>query len=128
METVQTIGIKATIIPFSFQLNGVSTPLAAQGLGVSFARSDTGLWTGTLAAGCPSTSCVFVAPWVKGAKGGGSTSGLYLEPYGSPESGTFGIRIMNAGTTTLVDPAASTTALVSGVVFVAAAGTRSRNV
>lgn len=127
-ETVSTLGIKGMMIPFSYQLNGTSAPVNFQGLGCTVVRADTGLHTVTLPAGFPTTTFVYVGGMVKGTKGGGSNSGLAFEAFGSPESGTFGIRIMNGGTTTLVDPAASTTVYVNGLIFAAGAGTRSRNV
>lgn len=127
LETLQSMGIDPVALPFSFQLNGVSAPTLVQGLQCSVARSDTGLFTVTLPAAFPSASAVMLGlPEVTGAKGGGSTSGLQFEAAGSPISGTFQIRTMNAGTTTLVDVAASTTVRVNGVVFAAAAGTRAQ--
>ena len=128
LESVKTMGIECVLIPVSWQLNGVSTALLPQGLQCSIARSDTGLWTVTLPAGFPSTSAVIVGKQVIGAKGGGQTAGVDMEPYGNPESGTFGVRIMTSGTTTLIDPAASTTTRVNCFVAAAAAGTRSRSV
>lgn len=127
-ETVTTMGLETMLIPVSWQLNGVSTALAVQGLQCSIARSDTGLWTVTLPAGFPTTVCVLTDREVTGAKGGGQTAGIQLEPYGTPTSGTFGVRVMTQGTTTLIDPAASTTVRVNCLLVVAAAGTRSRSV
>ena len=128
LEGVRTMGIESVIIPVSFQLNGVSAPLLVQGLQCTVARSDTGLFTVTLPAGFPSTSCVITDREVSGAKGGGQTAGIQIEPYGTPTSGTFGIRTMTQGTTTLIDVAASATVRVNCLLVVSAAGTRSRNV
>lgn len=128
LERLQTMGIEAVLIPVSWQLNGTSTALSPQGLQCTIARSDTGLWTVTLPAGFPSTSAVMVSKHVIGAKGGGQTAGVDFEVYGSPESGTFGVRVMTMGTTTLIDPAASTTVRVNCLLVAAAAGTRSRSV
>ncbi len=128
LENVKTMGLESVLIPVSWQLNGVSTALLTQGLQCTIARSDTGLWTVTLPAGFPSTSCVLVDREVTGAKGGGQTAGIALEAYGTPTSGTFGVRVMTQGTTTLIDPAASTTVRVNCLLVVAAAGTRARSV
>lgn len=128
LETVRTMGIETVILPVSWQLNGTSTALAVQGLGCSVARSDTGLWTVTLPAAFPTAMAVFVDREVTGAKGGGSTAGIQLEASGSPISGTFQVRVMTQGTTTLIDPAASTTTRINCLVVAAAAGTRSRSV
>ena len=128
LETVQTMGIESVLIPVSWQLNGVSTALAAQGLQCTIARSDTGLWTVTLPAGFPSASFVIADREVTGAKGGGQLAGIAIEPYGTPTSGTFGVRVMTNGTTTLIDPAASTSVRVNCLIVAAAAGTRSRSV
>jgi uncharacterized spore protein YtfJ len=128
LEGVRTMGIETVLVPVSFQLNGTSNPTSVQGLQCSVARSDTGLHTVTLPAGFPTTMCVFADREVTGAKGGGQTAGIAIEPYGSPTSGTFGVRVMTMGTTTLIDPAASTTVRVNCLLVVAAAGTRSRSV
>ncbi len=128
LETVKTMGIEAVLVPVSWQLNGVSTALATQGLQCTIARSDTGLWTVTLPAGFPSTSCVLADREVTGAMGGGSTAGIAIEPYGTPTSGTFGVRVMTMGTTTLIDPAASTSVRINCLLVVSSAGTRSRSV
>lgn len=128
LENVTTMGIESVLIPVSWQLNGVSTALLPQGLQCTIARSDTGLWTVTLPAGFPSTSAVLVDRQVIGAKGGGAIPGIQVEAYGTPASGTFGVRVMTQGTTTLIDPAASTTVRINCLLVAAAAGTRSRSV
>jgi hypothetical protein len=128
LEGVKTMGIECVLIPVSWQLNGTGAALAVQGLQCSVARSDTGLWTVTLPAGFPSTSAVFADREVTGAKGGGSLAGIAIEPSGNPASGTFQVRVMTAGTTTLIDPAASTTVRINCLLVAAAAGTRSRSV
>ena len=128
LERVWTMGLETVLIPVSWQLNGTSTALAQQGLQCTLARSDTGLWTVTLPAGFPTTMAVIADREVTGAKGGGQTAGIAIEPYGTPTSGTFGVRVMTAGTTTLIDPAASTTVRVNCLLVVSAAGTRSRSV
>jgi hypothetical protein len=128
LEVVKTMGIETVLVPVSWQLNGTGAALLRQGLQCTIARSDTGLWTVTLPAGFPTTMCVFADREVTGAKGGGSLAGIAIEPYGAPTSGTFGVRVMTMGTTTLIDPAASTTVRVNCLLVVATAGTRSRSV
>lgn len=128
LEELKTMGIESVLIPVSWQLNGTGSALLPQGLQCSIARSDTGLWTVTLPAGFPSTSAVIVDREVTGAKGGGQNAGIAVEPYGTPASGTFGVRVMTNGTTTLIDPAASTTVRINCLLVVSAAGTRSRSV
>lgn len=123
LEEMQTIGIKTVCVPFSFQLNGTSAPTNAQGLKCSVARSDTGLFTVTLPSAFPTTMAVLVGAEVTGAK-----LGLLVEASGSPISGTFQVRTMTLGTTTLVDVAASATVRVNCLLIAAAAGTRSRTV
>lgn len=128
LERAWTMGIETVLIPVSFQLNGTSDPTAVQGLQCTVARSDTGLHTVTLPAGFPTTMCVFADREVTGAKGGGQNAGIAIEPSGNPASGTFQVRVMTMGTTTLIDPAASTTVRVNCFLVVAAAGTRARKV
>lgn len=128
LETLKTMGIESVVMKVSWQLNGTSTALSAQAIGCTLARSDTGLWTVTLPAGSPTCEAVFVSKHVVGAKGGGQTAGVDFETYGAPESGTFGVRVMTMGTTTLIDPAASATVRVNCLAFLATAGTRSRSV
>lgn len=128
LELVSTLGIETVLVPVSFQLNGTSAPTNVQGLQCSVARSDTGLHTVTLPAAFPTCMAVIATREVTGAKGGGQNAGIAVEPYGSPTSGTFGVRVMTMGTTTLIDPAASTTVRINCLLVCAAAGTRSRSV
>lgn len=127
-ETVTTLGIETMLLPVSFQLNGTSAPTGVQGLQCSVARSDTGLFTVTLPAGFPTTMMVLADREVTGAKGGGQNAGVAIEPAGTPTSGTFQVRTMTMGTTTLIDVAASASVRVNCLLVVAAANTRSRSV
>ena len=126
LESVTTMGIETVLIPVSFQLNGISAPLLVQGLQCTVARSDTGLHTITLPAGFPTVMAILAGDQVIGAKGGGAVPGLKIESTGLPNSGTFGVRVMTAGTTTLIDPAASTTVRVNCMLLCAVTDARAR--
>lgn len=122
------LATRMVAVPLSFQLNGTSAPSNVRGLRCSVARSDTGLFTVTLPGTGPTVTAVFVgAPEVTGTKGGGSNSGIGLEAFGTPTSGTFGVRTMTGGTTTLIDVAASATVRVNCVLFIDGTDLRSKN-
>lgn len=119
------MGVDVVFVPVSFQFNGVSAPLLVRGLQCQVARADTGLFTVTLPGGCPQIFAVVPGMLETGVKGAGGTAGVALESCSvSSTAGTFGLRVMTMGTTTLVDVAAASTVRANVFVAMAASDVR----
>lgn len=126
LEDLQTLGVGVVAVPISFGLNGTSAPTTVRGLQCSVARADTGLFTVTMPGGGVQVVSVFVAKEA-GTKGANLTASWDLESCSvNATAGTFGVRTMNSGTSTLIDVAASATARVNCVVWVATSDVRLR--
>lgn len=102
-EDLRSLGkIKQIVVAGSFQPNAQSAPAAQLGLG-TVSYSSTGLFSVVLPNGMPQLLGVQVTPQFA-TKGGVGTAGLKLEVGTvSVSTGTFQIRMMADGTTTLTD-------------------------
>lgn len=102
-EELRALGkIKQTVVAGSFQPNNTGVPLVQRGFG-TVTRSSAGLFSVALPNGMPELLSVQVSPQFA-TKGGTGTAGLKLEVGTvSVTTGTFEIRMMTEGTTTLVD-------------------------
>lgn len=106
-EYLRSLGkIKQTVIAGSFQPNGTSAPASVRGF-AAVNRSDTGIFQVALPGNCGFPTEGILARTLTAefaTKGGNGTAGLKVE-WGSMSvtAGTFDIRLMNDGTTTLVD-------------------------
>ena len=97
-----------TLVPISFQFNGTSDPTALKGFVRSVTRSDTGLFTVNLPCGFPDIPVVCLGVPMFNTKGGAGTTGIKYELASiDATAGTIGLRLINDGTTTLVDLAAN---------------------
>jgi hypothetical protein len=109
-------------IPMSFAPNGTDQPAATSHKGYikTALRSDTGLFQLTMPSGFPDIVNVQLTPSFN-TKGGAGTTGLKWELGDvSASAGTIDLRLMNDGTTTLVDLAAHANNRLNLTVFVSA--------
>ncbi len=121
LETLQTVGVGVVFVALSFQFNGTGAPTLVRGLKCAVARADTGIFTVTMPGGAPQVVGIVPGMCETGAKGGGTNTGIALESCSvSNTAGTFGLRVMNMGTTSLIDVSLAST--VRATVFVALAG------
>lgn len=109
-----TYGIEIAAIPFSFAPNGVSAISAASTKGpVTVTRSDTGIFSVALAGGAPQILAITLM------NESTTKTALCVESTSvSATAGTFALRTMTVGTTTLVDIAANAGNRINGVVWV----------
>lgn len=121
-KPVRSIGIEWVAIPFSFIPNVTTTtsnPLAANTFGpVVVTLASTGLYKVALSGGAPRMAVQFDVSYPVGTKGGFIYE-LDGDNYTST-AGTFQIRHMTVGTTTLVNFTATTGQVVYGTVWLQA--------
>lgn len=112
LEDLQTLGVRAVLLPFSFQFNGNSSPGAVtnglKGYNASITLSTTGIYTLTIPRGLPEITAACVSNQSTTQPAQALSVGLVYANtlVNSVTVCTVQIRACNLGTTTLANVAA----------------------